>query len=202
MRASSIIHFASLRTALCLSAMLVPALPGVADAAVFAPPPGTPTSTAPATPAVPATPAPATPTTFATPTPAPAPKASTPPAPATAPKATTKTSTRGTAHKPAAAPAAPAATQPAATPPVRTTTATSAAESASSGNTLLIIGLAAAVALLIGIAYMILRDARSVAPVSDGPTGGGTRNPAGRAYRRRRKAKAARQQRKRNRVKA
>jgi len=85
---------------------------------------------------------------------------------------------------------------------VRTTTATSAAESASSGNTLLIIGLAAAVALLIGIAYMILRDARSVAPVSDGPTGGGTRNPAGRAYRRRRKAKAARQQRKRNRVKA
>jgi hypothetical protein len=57
----------------------------------------------------------------------------------------------------------------------------------------------AAVALLIGIAYMILRDAHSVAPVSDGPIGGGTRDPAARLRKRRRKAKAARQQRKRNR---
>jgi hypothetical protein len=55
------------------------------------------------------------------------------------------------------------------------------------------------VALLVGIAFMILRDAHSVAPVSDGPSGGGTRNAAARLRRRRRKAKAARQQRKRNR---
>jgi hypothetical protein len=62
--------------------------------------------------------------------------------------------------------------------------------------------MAAVVALLVGIAYMILRDAHNVAPVSDGPTGGGTRDPAARLRKRRRKAKAARQQRKRNRVKA
>jgi hypothetical protein len=57
------------------------------------------------------------------------------------------------------------------------------------------------VALLVGIAYMILRDAHSVAPVSDGALGGGggSRNAAARLRRRRRKAKAARQQRKRNR---
>jgi hypothetical protein len=71
--------------------------------------------------------------------------------------------------------------------------------SSSSGNTGLMIAFVAAVALLIGIAYMILRDAHSVAPVSDGPTGGGTRDPAARTRRRRRKAKAAKQQRKRNR---
>jgi hypothetical protein len=82
---------------------------------------------------------------------------------------------------------------------VRTTTATSAAESSSNGNTALILAFVAAIALLVGIAFVILRDAHSVAPVSDGPSGGGTRDPAARMRKRRRKAKAARQQRKRNR---
>jgi hypothetical protein len=81
----------------------------------------------------------------------------------------------------------------------RAATATSSTESSSNGNTALIFAFVAAVALLVGIAYMILRDAHSVAPVSDGPSGGGTRNSAARLRQRRRKAKAARQQRKRNR---
>jgi hypothetical protein len=47
---------------------------------------------------------------------------------------------------------------------------------------------------------MILRDAHSVAPVSDGPVGSAaTRNPAGRLRKRRAKAKAARRQRRHNR---
>lgn len=62
------------------------------------------------------------------------------------------------------------------------------------------LALVAAVALLVGIAFMILRDAHSVAPVSDGPEGGAaTRNPAGKVRKRRAKAKAAKHQRRRNR---
>lgn len=50
-----------------------------------------------------------------------------------------------------------------------------------------------------GIAFYILRDARSVAPVVEGGMTGGTRNPEGRLRKRRAQAKAARQQRKRHR---
>jgi hypothetical protein len=55
------------------------------------------------------------------------------------------------------------------------------------------------VLLLGGIAYLIVRDARNVAPVGDGLVGGTRQDRASRQRKRRAKAKAARQQRKRNR---
>ncbi len=184
MRSISITHASRPGAVLSLLAVLILALPSVADAAVFAPPPGTPTTTAPA-PATPSTPAATTPAPSATKPPATTPKTSH----EAVPKATPK------GAQGAAKPTAPATTQ---TVPART--ATTAAESSSgSGNTALMIAFVAAVALLVGIAYMILRDAHSVAPVSDGPSGGGTRDPAARLRRRRRKAKVAKQSRKRNR---
>jgi hypothetical protein len=186
MRLTSITHASAPRAALCLLAAFALALPSVTEAAVFAPPPGTPTTTAPTTPATPTTPAATTPATPAPPT---------TPAPGATPKATSKTHHGATAPKPAT----PAPTQTAPAAPVRTTTATSAAESSSNGNTALILAFVAAIALLVGIAFVILRDAHSVAPVGDGPSGGSTRDPAARMRKRRRKAKAARQQRKRNR---
>lgn len=68
-------------------------------------------------------------------------------------------------------------------------------------GTLALLGVAAIVVLLGGIAFVIVRDARSVAPVADGGAsgGGGSRNPEVRLRKRRAKAKAARRQRKRNR---
>jgi hypothetical protein len=57
----------------------------------------------------------------------------------------------------------------------------------------------AGVLLLGGIAFLIVRDARSVAPVGDGLVGGSVQDKAARQRKRRAKAKAARQQRKRNR---
>jgi hypothetical protein len=66
----------------------------------------------------------------------------------------------------------------------------------------LLLGLVAAGALIAGIAFVIMRDARRVAPVSDGQvTGMGRsgRDPATTMRKRRAKAKAARRQRKRNR---
>lgn len=60
-------------------------------------------------------------------------------------------------------------------------------------------GLAVAGLLLAGIAYMIVRDARGLAPVGDGPTGGPSSHAAARLRKRRAKAKQARRQRKRNR---
>ena len=86
-----------------------------------------------------------------------------------------------------------------------TTTAANAAtsattESSSNSSTVIILALVAAVALLIGIAYVIIRDARRVAPAGDGPlAGGSSHDPAVKLRRRRAKAKAARRQRKRNR---
>lgn len=75
-----------------------------------------------------------------------------------------------------------------------------AKSSSSSGpSTLLIAGIAAGV-LLFGIAFLIVRDARKVAPVIEGPTGGVTAEARAAALRKRRgKAKAAKRQRKRNR---
>ncbi len=80
-----------------------------------------------------------------------------------------------------------------------TTASTSTQESSSGTNTSEILVLVAAGLLLVGIAYMILRDARSVAPVTEGLATGGTRNPEGRLRKRRAQAKAARLQRKRHR---
>jgi uncharacterized protein HemX len=89
------------------------------------------------------------------------------------------------------------------TTPTQTTASTAATESTSSSNsgTVVVVVLAAAVALLIGIAFVIVRDARRVAPVADAQLseGGSARDSAARLRRRRAKAKAARRQRKRNR---
>ena len=64
-----------------------------------------------------------------------------------------------------------------------------------------VIALGAAIILLIAIASVILRDARKVAPAGDGPLAEAraARDTAATMRRRRAKAKAARQQRKRNR---
>ncbi len=86
-----------------------------------------------------------------------------------------------------------------------TTASTGSTESSSSNSnsgTVLLLGLIAAGALIAGIAFVILRDAHRVAPVSDADvTGAGRsgRDPAATMRNRRAKAKAARRQRKRNR---
>jgi ABC-type spermidine/putrescine transport system permease subunit II len=81
----------------------------------------------------------------------------------------------------------------------KTTTAEQAASSSSGVSGLLIFALVAGGLLLGGIAFVIVRDARSVAPVTEGVPSGGTRNPEARLRKRRARAKAARQQRKKNR---
>jgi ABC-type nitrate/sulfonate/bicarbonate transport system permease component len=89
------------------------------------------------------------------------------------------------------------------TTPTQTTASTAATESTSSSNsrTVIVLALAAAVGLLIAIAFVIVRDARRVAPVADAQVteGSSARDSAARLRRRRARAKAARQQRKRNR---
>jgi hypothetical protein len=92
--------------------------------------------------------------------------------------------------------AAPAAAPPASTP---TTATTATAETSSKTSTPMIMAVVALFLVLGGIAYYILRDARSVAPVVEGAATGGTRNPEGRLRKRRAQAKAARMQRKRHR---
>jgi hypothetical protein len=85
-----------------------------------------------------------------------------------------------------------------ATPTPTTPTATSSSSGIST-SVLIPIGAVGGV-LLLGIAFFIVRDARSVAPAGDGFGGGGSaRDRAARQRKRRAKAKAARQQRKRNR---
>jgi hypothetical protein len=86
------------------------------------------------------------------------------------------------------------------------TTATQTVSQASTTSTnnpssLLFIGAAVAIVLLGGIAMVIVRDARRVAPVADGQVleGRPRSDSAARLRRRRARAKAARQQRKRNR---
>jgi hypothetical protein len=86
----------------------------------------------------------------------------------------------------------------------KTTTATTPTETTNSDSNsrlLLILGVGAAVLLLGGIAFVIVRDARRVAPVGDADAldRGSARDSAAQLRRRRAKAKAARQQRKRNR---
>jgi hypothetical protein len=86
-----------------------------------------------------------------------------------------------------------------------TTTATTARTSTetSSGNsrTLILVAIGAAVVLLSGIGYVIVRDARRIAPATEGDlteTRSG-HDAAARLAKRRAKAKAARRQRKRSR---
>ena len=84
------------------------------------------------------------------------------------------------------------------------TTSTAATESSSTTNDqkTILIAIVAAVVLLSGIAFVITRDARRVAPATDADlesARAGSRDPAVMLRKRRAKAKAARQQRKRNR---
>lgn len=83
--------------------------------------------------------------------------------------------------------------------PATKTTASTSTESSGISTSVLIPIFIAGVLLLGGIAYLIVRDARSVAPVGDGLVGGSVQDKAARQRKRRAKAKAARQQRKRNR---
>jgi hypothetical protein len=90
--------------------------------------------------------------------------------------------------------------EPAKTATTATAAHTSTSESTNS-QTLIILALVAAVLLLVGIAFVIARDARKVAPAGDADLGSGfaSRDWAARQRKRRAKAKAARRQRKRNR---
>jgi hypothetical protein len=88
------------------------------------------------------------------------------------------------------------------TPTTTATTATTETSTTSSSNSskVVLLALVAAVALLVGIAFVIVRDARRVAPVEDGTlTGAPARDTAAQMRKRRAKAKAARRQRKRTR---
>jgi hypothetical protein len=82
--------------------------------------------------------------------------------------------------------------------PAVTTAATNTASSGVSTSVLLPIFIVGAI-LLGGIAFFIVRDARSVAPVADTLGAGSAQERAARMRKRRAKAKAARRQRKRNR---
>ena len=89
------------------------------------------------------------------------------------------------------------------TTPTQTTPTTPSTESSSSSNTgtLIVLATGVAIVLLVGIGYLIFRDARKVAPAGDAQLAEvtGTRRPATRLHKRRAQAKAARRQRKRNR---
>ena len=92
--------------------------------------------------------------------------------------------------------------QPETTTTDTTSTAPGEAHTSSSNSTtlILIVG-AAAIVLLVGIALVIARDARRVAPAGDAQLSEArsARDTAARVRRRRAQAKAARRQRKRNR---
>jgi hypothetical protein len=82
-----------------------------------------------------------------------------------------------------------------------TSTASSETETRSNSKTLILAALGAAVVLLVGIAFVIVRDARRLAPATDDDLIEATsgHDAAVRLARRRAKAKAARKQRKRTR---
>jgi hypothetical protein len=83
----------------------------------------------------------------------------------------------------------------------QTTANTTTTTEASNSKSVILIALGAAVVLLSGIAYVIVRDARRVAPAGDEDLleRRSGRDPAVTLAKRRAKAKAARRQRKRNR---
>ena len=92
--------------------------------------------------------------------------------------------------------------QPETTTTDTTSTAPGEARTSSSNSTTLILVIgAAAIVLLVGIALVIARDARRVAPAGDAQLSEArsARDTAARVRRRRAQAKAARRQRKRNR---
>jgi hypothetical protein len=95
------------------------------------------------------------------------------------------------------------ATPSAQTPTTTTATTRNASntESTSSSRTLILVVAGAAVLLLTGIGFVIVRDARRVAPATEADALGGRsgRDNTARHAKRRAQAKAARQQRKRNR---
>jgi len=80
-------------------------------------------------------------------------------------------------------------------------TASTESTSSSNSGTLIVLATGVAIVLLVGIGYLIFRDARKVAPAGDGQLAevSGARRPATRLHKRRAQAKAARRQRKRNR---
>jgi beta-lactamase regulating signal transducer with metallopeptidase domain len=82
-----------------------------------------------------------------------------------------------------------------------TATATTTNEPTSNSKKTILIAIVAAIALLLAIAFVIVRDARRVAPAGDPEAAEVTsaHDAAARLHKRRAKAKAARQQRKRNR---
>jgi hypothetical protein len=88
------------------------------------------------------------------------------------------------------------------TTPTETTATTKTAENEPrNSNKTILIGIGAAVVLLLVIGYVIVRDARRVAPAGPDDVGEGKRghDPAVRHANRRTKAKAARQARRKNR---
>ena len=86
------------------------------------------------------------------------------------------------------------------TTPTETTTTSPSTETTTNSSSMLVLVLGAAVLLLVAIAFLIVRDARSVAPAGDGllGKGGAKRDTATIMRKRRTKAKAARRQRKQN----
>ena len=88
-----------------------------------------------------------------------------------------------------------------ATAPTKTVAGTPTTESSGTSHTLILLALAAAVLLLAAIAYVIVRDARRVAPATDLDVLEARVSEAAavRLRKRRAKAKAARKQRKRTR---
>ena len=89
--------------------------------------------------------------------------------------------------------------EPSTTSSTSSTSTTSSSE-AHNSHTLILFAMGAAVVLLSGIAFVIVRDARRVAPAADGQIteARSSRDAAVLMRKRRAKAKAARQQRKRN----
>jgi hypothetical protein len=86
-------------------------------------------------------------------------------------------------------------------PQTQTTATTGSTGSTSNSKKTVFIALGAAAVLLLAIAFVIVRDARRVAPAGEGPLSesGSTRDSAAALRKRRAKTKAARRQRKRNR---
>jgi hypothetical protein len=82
-----------------------------------------------------------------------------------------------------------------------TTTTSTKPESTSNSKSVVVLALAVAAVLLGGVAFVIVRDARKIAPATDAALGesAGARHSAAQLRKRRARAKAARRQRKRNR---